>query len=281
MKKMPDAKVIVFNAAAILITVAAVAGLARSLFTSPTAAPCNERYINSTAFALERAGVVLTTADLQSSLGGDDAGVIDDVSIAKLPNGPAPVVMTVRMPKGSTSPNGSPKGGMSFPWLPRPVQGKTAACLSYSVLLPPNFEFNRGGVLPGIRGMEPDMPSPDEFTARMVWREDGEGGANLRVASAGETRSLPAYREGFAIPRGRWVKLDQEVVLNAPKQADGVLRVWIDGALALERTDLIYRSKPSVVVSGVAAEVYYGTSDGAGAAPADTQISLTPFVMRW
>ena len=33
MKKMPDAKVIVFNAAALLITVAAVAGLARSLIT--------------------------------------------------------------------------------------------------------------------------------------------------------------------------------------------------------------------------------------------------------
>ena len=224
---------------------------------------------------------MLTAADLQSSLGGNDAGVIDNVSVAKLKDGPAPVAITVRMPKGSTSPNGSPKGGMSFPWLPRSVQGKTAACLSYSVLLPADFQFNRGGALPGIHGAEPDVASPDEFTARMVWRESDLGGTNLRLTTAGETRTSAADRESFPLPRGHWVKLEQEVVLNTPKQADGVLRVWVDGALALERTDLTYRTKPGVVVSGVAADVFYGTADGTGAAPADTKISLTPFVMYW
>ena len=42
---MPDAKVIVFNAAAVLITGAAVVGLLRSLLFTPTSVPCSERYI--------------------------------------------------------------------------------------------------------------------------------------------------------------------------------------------------------------------------------------------
>lgn len=282
MRKMPNAKVIVFNVAALLITAAAVAGLLRSLVVRPTSTPCSERYHHSTGFALERGGGVLTAADLQSSLHGRDAGVLGNVSIAKLTDGPAPVAITVRLPKGSTTPQGSPRGGVSFPWDPRGVQGKTAACLSYSVLLPSDFAFNRGGVLPGISGAEPDAPASDTFVARMAWRHQGLGGATLRVTSAGETRSVRAESEGFPLPQGRWVKLEQEVVLNAPKQADGVLRVWVDGSLALERTGLLYRTRPGVTVAGVAADVHYSASaDGGGGAPADTKITLTPFDLRW
>ena len=51
MKKVPDAKVIVFNAAAVLIAVAAAAAVIRSWVFTPTAAPCSERYTSSTAFS--------------------------------------------------------------------------------------------------------------------------------------------------------------------------------------------------------------------------------------
>ena len=62
----------------------AVAGVLRSLIFTPAATPCSERYTNSTAFTLERGGVTLTAADLQSRLGGQDAGVMDSVTIARL-----------------------------------------------------------------------------------------------------------------------------------------------------------------------------------------------------
>ena len=70
-------------------------------------------------------------------------------------------------------------------------------------------------------------------------------------------------------------------MLNGPKQADGVVRVWVDGALMIDRGDLDYRTRPGVTISGVAADVFYGTADGSGPAPADTKVSLTPFDMRW
>lgn len=285
MRKMPDAKIILFNAAAVLITAGAVVGLLRSLVFTPTVSPCSERYTSSTVFALQRGGVALTAADLQSSLSGNDAGVSDSLSIVKLRDAPSPLAMTVSLAKGSTSPFASSaiKGGVSFPWRPRSVQGKSAACLSYSVLLPADFQFNRGGVLPGISGTEAGgSASPEEFTARMVWREVGQGGATLRITtSGGETQFAAAERETYPFPRGRWVKLEQEVVLNTPRQSDGILRVWVDGKLAVERTDLIFRTRSGVAVAGVAADIFYGTAEGAGAAPADTKISLTPFDLRW
>jgi hypothetical protein len=282
MKNVSNTKVIVFNAAAVLIGVAAVGAVVRSFVYSPSAAPCTDRYASSTSFALERAGVMLTAADLQSSLGGKDAGVIENLAIGKLRDAPAPIAMTVSLPKGSATPrtSASLKGGISFPWERRLLRGKTAACLSYNVLLPGDFQFGQGGALPGVSGADANGRVSDGFVARMAWRQ-GSGGATLRVMSNGEARSTPAEHEGFAFPRGRWVKVEQEVVLNAPKQADGILRVWIDGRLAVDRTDMTYRTKSDVTVSGVAADVFYGTEEGGGVAPADTKVSLTPFEVRW
>lgn len=277
--KMPATKVMVFNIAAGLVTIAALAAVVKSLLISPTSTPCSERYTSATFFALERAGVMLTAADLQSGLGGRDAGVLDNVAIARAKDGPVPIALSVSLPKGSASPRSAAetKGGMSFPWEPRAAQNKAAACLSYQVLLPADFEFARGGTLPGLRGAEAAEPPEDGFVAPMVWRSRGRGGTTMRLTHGGETRSWPAEREAVTLPRGRWVKLEQEIVLNTPKKADGTLRVWVDGALVIERSDIVYRTKPEVVMSGVAADVFYGEE----AAPKDTVVRLSPFELRW
>ena len=283
--KTLDTNVIGFNAAAAIVTIGALVAVLRPFVFAPSAAPCTERYVNGTLFALERAGVVLTAADLQSSLAGNDAGVLENLSISPLKDAPAPNVLSVSLPKGSGSPLNAalPKGGVSFPWQPRTVQGKAAACLSYSILLPADFEFHRGGVLPGIRGADLSGQSEDSFLARPAWRADRRGGASLRVVTGEKTQGLAAEREAFAFPRGRWVKLELEVVLNTPKEADGILRAWVDGKLAIERTDMSYRTKPGVGVSGVSADVFYGAEDASitAAAPKDTKVSLTPFEIRW
>jgi hypothetical protein len=65
-------------------------------------------------------------------------------------------------------------------------------------------------------------------------------------------------------------------VLNVPQAEDAILRVWIDGRLAIEETGVVYRARPEVMVAGVAAEVAYGGNDAVGAAAKDSKIWLTP-----
>jgi hypothetical protein len=43
---------------------------------------------------------------------------------------------------------------------------------------------------------------------------------SVRSLGSGEARQLTLGSEGFACPRGRWSKIEQEVVLNTPKQAN-------------------------------------------------------------
>jgi hypothetical protein len=272
---------IVFNAAGGVIGLSVLVGLLRPLVITPTPTPCSQRYQHSMTFQLARGGAMLSAADLQSSLGGRDLGVIDNLLIAAESNGPVPVSMSVRLPKGAASPlsTADRKGGMSFPWEPRSLARASAACISYDVFLPADFDVARAGRLPGLIGADPT--GQESFAARILWRPGGAGAASLRTLSSGEARQPTLGLEGFAFPRGQWFKIEQEVVLNTPKQANGKLVVWIDGSMVGERSDVVFRTQASVAVTGVAAEVFYGGDDAATIVPKDATVRLSPFELRW
>ena len=105
----------------------------------------------------------------------------------------------------------------------------------------------------------------------------------VRVTANGVASAIPAEREAFEFPRGKWVKLEQEVVLNTPKKTDGILRVWVDGTLAIDRTDMTYRAKPDVTASRVSVDVFYGSGpdDPQTAAAKDAKVWLSPLEVRW
>jgi hypothetical protein len=281
--RLPASKVIIFNAAAGLVGVAALVAAVRSVLVPETVTPCSERYLAMTSFALERGGVTLTAADLQASLGGTDVGVIENVAIDAVKGAPAPLAMGVRLQRNSgAGGSADAKGGTTFPWAPRALQAKSSACLTFNVLFPAGFDFQRGGALPGIRGANANEPA-EGFLARLAWRAKAAGGATILVNESGSTRALPAEREAFQFPTGKWVKLEQEVLLNTPKKSDGTLRVWVDGTLAIERTDIAYRAKPDVAISGVSVDVFLGASpdDPQAASAKDSRVWLTPFEVRW
>ena len=192
---------------------------------------------------------------------------------------------------------------MSFHWAPRALFGKTSGCLTYSIMLPADFEAQQGGLLPGLMGAQSAGPSTESFTTRLMWNSDGDGAIGNRVITNGEIRvaaapaadksgtlqtlqslqtsKLDAEPETFTLPRGRWTRLEQEIILNTPKQPNGILRVWVDGKLAVERTDLVFRMDGTVSLSGVAADVFYMGDDVYGASPKDATVLMAPFAIRW
>lgn len=278
---MPSTKTIVFNAAASLVAILAVVGVVRTWLVPSTMQPCSERHSTSMVFPLERDGVVLTATDIQARTGGRDAGLIENVDVIRLKRGPVAIAMSVELPKGSAAPTSSvvPKGGLSLPWQPRTLKDKSTVCLSYQILLPSDFDFNLGGALPGVLGGVEQ--SNDRFLVQLGWRQGGAIGVTNYVTLDGKKWKQQAEAEGYTIPRGRWVKIDQEVILNEPDLENGVLRVWLDGALAIDKADIAYRVKPDITLAGVAADVFYNGEDVSGRAPADAKVMLSPFEIRW
>jgi hypothetical protein len=278
---MPSTKVILFNAAASLVAIGAVVGVVRTWIGPPALQACSERYATSMVFPLERDGVVVTATDIQARTGGKDAGLIESVDVARLKKGPVPIGMSVEVPKGSGGPPSSvvPKGGISYLWQPRSLKDKSTVCLSYQILLPSDFDFNLGGALPGVFGGVEQ--SNDRFLVQVGWRQGGSIGATNYVTLDGKKWKQQAEAEGYTIPRGRWVKIDQEVILNEPDLENGVLRVWLDGALAIDKADIAYRVKPDITLVGVAADLFYNGEEVSGRAPADAKVMLSPFEIRW
>jgi polysaccharide lyase-like protein len=278
---MPTTRVLMLNAAASLVAIGAIVGVVRTWLAPTEMRPCSERHGTSMAFPLERDGVVLTASDIQARTGGKDAGLLENLNVLRLKRGPAPVAMSVELPKGSAAPTSSvvPKGGISFAWQPRSLKTKSTVCLSYQVLLPSDFDFNLGGAMPGLIG-EADQ-STDRFLVRPSWHQGGTVSVTNFVTLDGKKFKQVADAEGVTLPRGKWIQIDQELVLNSPEQENGILRLWIDGALAIDKADIAYRVKPDIAVSGVAADFFYNGEDVAGRAPTDAKVMLTPFEVRW
>ena len=60
------------------------------------------------------------------------------------------------------------------------------------------------------------------------------------------------------LQRNRWYCIEQYVKMNAIGRKDGVLRAWVDGMPAFEKTDIRYRTIDSLKIEKIWMNVYHG-----------------------
>lgn len=224
---------------------------------------------------------------LKAALARNFWGLDENVTLISPHDAPAAQVLAVRLPAGSINPKNkaAPLGGMGFRWRPDGLAAE-AACLAYNLYLPADFEFNKGGKLPGLfGGTAPaggkDVDGFNGFSARLMWRSNGRGEVYAYIPGKPDGRGESIDRGAWVFPRGRWIRIEEEIVLNTPGQANGQLRVWIDGELRLSRSDILFRSARDLRINGVMADIFYGGKTKEWAAPKDTAILLSPFELRW
>lgn len=283
--RMPSTPAILLNGAFALVAVASIATVGRSLLGADQAVSCRERYANTIQWSLQRdSGELLTSFDLQARLGSTDWGLIDRVSVVRAdnPSGSAFVVDLARPAKGDGSRSTSPAqpAGAGFEWAPQSIDAPRAGCASYAVRFDPKFAFTGGGRLPGLLGgrANEDREASNAFSTRLAWNADGKldvHGHAPGLAARGVANDLGEA----SIPRGRWVAVDQEVVLNTPGRSDGVVRVWLDGKLAIENRGVAFRTDPASGIRGILAEVAYARQPLQ--ADPNAQVSISPFEFRW
>ena len=276
---------IVINAAAGAIILTAAATFVHTTFARPYYEVCSTRYARLLAMQLDRDGAPLTAPDLQSVANGQDEGLLENMTIAQFKEGPSKFAMSVKLASGTAaqrSESGA-QGGISLPWIPSLMEQPKAACLSYNVYLPADFDFDQGGTLPGlfattINGQYVDSP---HVAANLSWR--GKGVPKMFVASRDGTNQTAGAFDTIerVLPRGRWLHVDQEVILNTPGQSDGSVRLWFDGKLETEVKAAPLRPDATVAIAGVAGDVFFGGSGTSGKAKTDTTIWLSPFELRW
>lgn len=165
---------------------------------------------------------------------------------------------------------GPEKGGAGWRW---PIGTHEAAQLKYSLRFSPDFDFVKGGKLPGLGGGPENVsggrPSDGDngFSVRLMWRRNGRGEAYVYHKNQPDKygHSFP-FPDDFRFPTDKPVQVRIGVTMNTPKVKDGRLRVWITlpeavERLVVEKTEMEWRNNRGFGVDSLFFETFHGGSD--------------------
>ncbi|GAA5975727.1 hypothetical protein JCM11641_005849 [Rhodosporidiobolus odoratus] len=183
-------------------------------------------------------------------------------------------MMQVDFPKDSMNPGDKslPTGGVGIYMTPLNLSEATNVTFSYSVFFPADFDFVKGGKLPGLygghEGCSGGAESEDCFSTRTMWRKDGMGELYLYaprddqppalcetkpVSYCDTTYGMSIGRGAWTFQRGAWTTVRQNLKLNNPGVADGAIEIWVNDALVLSSDAVVFRKNLSKSASTTSA----------------------------
>ena len=152
-------------------------------------------------------------------------------------------------------------GGSGTQWQ-RTTRPMEAAYVGYYVRFVGDFDFVRGGKLPGLAGGEANTgggapTGTDGWSARMMWREGGCAVFYLyHPDQPGEFGEDIAW--GVPFERDRWHFVEHLIVMNEPGENDGVMLGWLDGQLVSDRRDIRFRDVADLAIDMLYISTFFG-----------------------
>ncbi|KAJ4490313.1 polysaccharide lyase family 14 protein [Lentinula aciculospora] len=209
-------------------------------------------------------------------------------------------------PKGSINPSAEIPGGFGF-YLDGPKTfsdglhdypngaGANEIVMSYRMMLESNWEWVKGGKLPGVFGGVGDLAygcsggrknnRESCFDVRLMWRSKGAGELYIYLPFTERNRerllAVPPLsfenaeygfsvgRGAFSFPIGQWTSIAIRVKLNTVGSEDGEIELWIDGRPVISITSLTLRHSEKSKLKGMHFQTFFGGSKANWASPND------------
>jgi len=198
--------------------------------------------------------------------------------------------LRVAYPKGSVGPT---EGGAQ--WRVFLAGNHDTVTMSYRVRFGSDFDFVKGGKLPGLCGSKcntgGDVPQDtDGWSARLMWR-DSVGRAVQYLYFPGQPGTygldLPWTVNGknCLFGRGVWHEVRTRVILNTPRRGsgaalhDGRVTSWFDGALALDSGGFLFRGADTMHVNHFYVSTFHGGNDASWAPSRDVSALFDDFLV--
>ncbi|TFK22712.1 alginate lyase [Coprinopsis marcescibilis] len=214
--------------------------------------------------------------------------------------------LKIHFPKGSYKPSAEPRGGISFyshgpAWFD--FTRAKEATFGYSVWFPEDFDWVRGGKLPGLLGgnskdiaygCSGGRKDVDCWSARLMWRAKGAGEiysylppydvpgfeANQALCTiprniCDATYGISIGRANFTFTPGAWTTVAQRIRLNNVGQANGEMDLFVNGGWVLGARDVILRPDGAGKIQGVYFQSFFGGSTADWATPRDQDIYIS------
>lgn len=140
----------------------------------------------------------------------------------------------------------------------------TEYTLEYKVKFDPDFQWVKGGKLPGLCGGDCNtggsQPDGNGFSSRFMWRSNGELVVYLyhmdQAGIFGEDIST-----GVWMAKDQWVTIKQRVKLNTGNNANGQLQVWVNGLQKINRNNVRYMTNGSKRIDTFYFSTFHGGND--------------------
>jgi hypothetical protein len=160
------------------------------------------------------------------------------------------------------------------------------AFLEYKLFIPPDFDFVKGGKLPGLGGGRGNtggkIPTgSDGWSVRFMFKEGGRLCAYSytpdMAGGYGEKRFLKKGNQDFVLPRGEWVKIGLQVKMNGLGKNDGYIKCFVNDDLCLNAEEVIFRTSIKLKIDHLLFSTFFGGADSSYAPSKDCSMFFKDF----
>jgi hypothetical protein len=193
--------------------------------------------------------------------------------------------LRVLYPKGSYSDSAGPNRAQ---WIVDLPKGYGEIYFAYDIKFDKAFDFVKGGKLHGIAGGTRNSggkkPSgADGFSCRVVWLPEGRLGQYVyhpdQPSKYGQVFKYEVDGRDLVLERDRWYRITNRVVMNNPKEHDGIVQAWVDGKLVLDMRNIRFRNVDSIKIDSFYFTTFFGGSDKTWATVKDEYIYFDNFII--
>jgi hypothetical protein len=133
----------------------------------------------------------------------------------------------------------------------------------YRIRFDGQFPFSRGGKIPGLAGGNAPTGcvdvNPQGFSARMMWREGGKLIGYIydqnQSADCGANIST-----NYTFKPDTWADIKERVRVNNGTASDGILQIWADGNMVINRSNMKYMGLATNNINQVLFHSFFGGS---------------------
>lgn len=154
------------------------------------------------------------------------------------------------------------------------------ATARYRVRFAEDFEFVKGGKLPGLCGGTATTgnrrPDGDGWSARLMWRRHGDAVLYLYHLDQ-ETIHAEDFPLDVRFERGRWYTIEQRIGVNRDGKKDGHIQIFVDGKMTLDLRSVRLRSGNQAPIDRFYFSTFFGGGDQSWAPKSDQTIDFADF----
>ncbi|MFP4556317.1 MAG: polysaccharide lyase [Bacteroidales bacterium] len=169
-------------------------------------------------------------------------------------------------------------------------QAVDSALLKFMVFVPSNFDFVKGGKLPGLAGGTGNsggkIPTGyDGWSVRFMFKEHGNLCTYLYYPDMkerfGEKRFLESDGDLLRLKRGAWNEIHLKVEMNSLGRNDGRVNCALNGAVGLELNTLEFRKDKHLMIDHFLFSCFMGGGDSSYAPNGDQYLLFKDFLITY